>query len=222
LNKKRIASFTTLVILFFSPIVFAETMYINDNLEVMVRGGKGNEFKILAIKKAHEAVQVLNTEGDYSYVKLDNGVEGWVLKRYLTRDLPKPMVIANLNAELEQVNTKHDALNQEYQKLQEQKKSLESSATACEEKNKSLEQQYQELKTSSAHVVQLKEQFDKLQEDHQKNNRIVSQLTEQNQHLRNYTTLMWFIAGAATLLIGFIIGVMVQNLRLKKRRSISF
>jgi SH3 domain protein len=220
--KKKLVVFIACNLFFIPLVVYAETMYITDNLEVMVRGGKGTEYKILAIKKANEPVEVLNTEGDYSYVRLENEVEGWVLKRYLTRELPKPMVIANLTTEIEQLNAKHTSLSQEYQKLKEQKQSIETSAAACAEKNKSLEQQYQELKSSSANVIQLQDQCGKLQEENKKNSFIITQLTEQNQQLRNYTTLLWFVAGAATLLTGLTIGVIIQNLRFKKRRSISF
>jgi SH3 domain protein len=222
LNKKSILSFTTLAIFFSSPMVTAETMYVNDNLEVMVRGGKGTEFKILAIRKAHEPVEVLHIEDDYSYVRLENGVEGWILKRYLTRDLPKPMVIANLKTEVEQVTAKHAALSEEYQKLKEQQQSMDTARVICEEKNKSLEQQYQDLKDSSTNVIQLREQFDTLQAENKKNNLVIAQLTEQNQQLRNNSTLLWFIAGAATLLIGLVIGIIIQQLRLKPRRSLRF
>ncbi len=220
--KIKIPCLLSLVLLFIPLRVAAETMYITDNLEVMVRGGKGTEYRILAIKKANEPVEVLSTEGDYSYVRLENGVEGWVLKRYLSRELPKPMVIANLTAEIEQLNVKHTALSEDYQKLKEQKQAIETSAAACVEKNKNLEQQYQDLKSSSANIIQLKDQCGKLQEENRKNSLMVAQLTEQNQQLRNYTTLLWFVAGATTLLIGLTIGIIIQNLRFKKRRSISF
>jgi len=74
---KKIFYFFLLLVLALPRFAAAETMYVNDNLEVMVRGGKGVEFKILAIKKAHDPLEVLKTEDDYYYVRTEGGIEGW-------------------------------------------------------------------------------------------------------------------------------------------------
>jgi SH3 domain protein len=219
---KKIFYFFVLIVLGLPRFAAAETMYVNDNLEVMIRGGKGVEFKILAIKKAHDPLEVLKTEDDYCYVRTEGGIEGWVLRRYLTRELPGPMVIADLRAELAKLKAEHAALNQEQQKLQEQKKSAEDSSALLGEKAKTLESQYQELKASSANVIGIKQEHDRLAEENRKNALTISQLTEKNRQLRDYTMLLWFVAGASTLLIGMLFGAIIQGLRYKRKRSFSF
>jgi len=219
---KKIFYFFVLIVLGLPRFAAAETMYVNDNLEVMIRGGKGVEFKILAIKKAHEPLEVLKTEDDYYYVRTEGGIEGWVLRRYLTRELPDPMVITNLRTEVEQLKGEHAALNQEYQKLLEQRKSIADSSALLGEKAKTLESQYQELKASSANVIGIKQEHDRLAEENRKNTLIITQLTEKNKQLRDYTMLMWFVAGASTLLIGILFGAILQGLRYKRKRPISF
>ena len=221
MNTKTIF-FMSLLLALIPRVVTAETMYINDNLEVTVRGGKGTEYKILAIKQAHEPVDVLKTEGEYSYVRLDSGVEGWILRRYLTGELPGPMVIVNLKSEMEQVKAQHASMSQEYQKLKEQKQSLERAAALCAEQAKNLGQQYQDLKSASADVIKLKEQHARLQEENRKSRLSITYLTEQNLRLQNYQSLMWFIAGGATLLTGIVIGLVIQRLRGRTKRSIHF
>lgn len=219
---KKIFYFFLLLVLALPCFAAAETMYVNDNLEVMIRGGKGVEFKIVAIKKAHEPLEVLKTEDDYCYVRTEGGIEGWVLRRYLTRELPAPMVVANLRSEIEKLKAEHAALTQEYQKLQEERKLIADSSSLLGEKAKTLESQYQELKASSADIIGIKQERDRLAEENRKNALTLSQLTEKNRQLRDYTLLLWFVAGAGTLLIGIVFGAVIQGLRYKRKKSFSF
>jgi len=220
--KKNNLCFLVLLIVCFLWLASAETMYITENQDVLIRGGKGNEFKILAIKKAHAPVELLRDEGDYSYIRTEGGIEGWVLSRYLTRDLPKPMIIDKLNAELEKLKQANTALSQEFQQLQEQNKTLESSSVALEQKATALERAYTDLKSASSDVLQLKQAHDTLVQENEQYARSAAELTKKNEQLQSNNALMWFIAGAATLLIGVAIGMFMQSLKHKKKKSFSF
>jgi len=220
--KKNILFFLMIHIVCFPWLARAETMYITENQDVLIRGGKGNEFKILAIKKAHAPVELLRDEGDYSYIRTEGGIEGWVLSRYLTRDLPKPMIIDKLNAEIEKLRQANTTLSQDFQQLQEQKKSLESSSGALEQKATDLEHEYKDLKSASSDVLQLKQAHDKLEQENEQYARSAAELTKKNEQLQSNNALMWYIVGAATLLIGIAIGMFMQSLKHKKKKSISF
>jgi len=220
--KKNSLYFLVLFMVCFPCRVWAETMYITENQDVLIRGGKGNEFKILAIKKAHAPVELLRNEGDYSYIRTEGGIEGWVLSRYLTRDLPKPMIIEKLNAELEKLRQANTTLSQESQQLQQQKKALENSSATLEQKTQALERQYQDLKSASANVLQLKQAHDKLEQENEQYAQSAAELAKKNEQLQSNSALMWYIAGAATLLIGVAIGMFMQSLKNKKRKSFSF
>jgi SH3 domain protein len=222
LMKKNSLCFLMILMVYFPWPAWAETMYITENQDVLIRGGKGNSFKILAIKKAYAPVELLRDEGDYSYIRTEGGIEGWVLSRYLTRDLPKPMIIDKLNAEIEKLRQANTTLSQEFQQLQEQKKSLESSSVALEQKATALERQYKDLKSASANVLQLKQAHDKLEQENEQYARSAAELAKKNEQLQSNSALMWYIAGAATLLIGVAIGMFMQSLKNKKKKSFSF
>ena len=220
--KKNSLYFLVLFMVCFPCRVWAETMYITENQDVLIRGGKGNEFKILAIKKAHAPVELLRNEGDYSYIRTEGGIEGWVLSRYLTRDLPGPLIIDKLNAELEKLRQANTNVSREFQQLQEQNKSLETSSAALEQKAQTLERQYQDLKSASANVLQLKQAHDRLKEENTQYARSAAELAKKNEQLQSNRALLWYIAGAATLLIGVAIGMIMQSLKHKKKKSFSF
>ena len=219
--KKNSLYFLMILMVCFPWPAWAETMYITENQDVLIRGGKGNEFKILAIKKAHAPVELLRDEGDYSYIRTEGGIEGWVLSRYLTRDLPGPLIIDKLNAELEKLRQANTNVSREFQQLQEQNKSLETSSAALEQKAQTLERQYQDLKSASANVLQLKQAHDRLKEENTQYARSAAELAKKNEQLQSNRALLWYIAGAATLLIGVAIGMIMQSLKHKKKKSFS-
>jgi SH3 domain protein len=220
--KTKLFHFVMLVFLVTPLLTNAETMYVDDKLEATVRGGKGVEFKILAIVNANEKVEVSTIEDQYAFVSLENGIEGWMLKRFLTKDLPKPIVIASLRAELDRLKEKNKGLKEDNRTLREEKTAFEKDNTRQAKEIKKLEGQYEGLKSSSADFIQLRDNHEKLKKELIKSNASINTLNQKNQELKNYATLMWFIAGATTLLIGLVIGLIIQNLRYKRRKSISF
>jgi len=61
-----------------------QTVYVDDRLEVMLRTGKGTAFQILRVLPSGTPLELLKADGDYTQVRTSQGVEGWVLSRFLT------------------------------------------------------------------------------------------------------------------------------------------
>ncbi len=200
----------------------AETMYITDTLEVAVRAGKGLEYKILAIAKSNDHVEVLAIDGEYAHIQLANGIEGWTLRRYLTQAKPKPIVISELTSQVAKLQEKQATTTEKMRELKKEKKELEKTSTRQEKKINTLEDQYNELKVSCTDYIALKDDYDNSKKELIKLGRKISLLTSENDELRKNTNLLWFIAGSAAVLIGFIIGLILQNVRYKRRREIRF
>lgn len=81
---------------------FAETMYVTDRLYLSVRTGPSLEQPSLAVITSDARVDVTETEGKWVRVVLENGKTGWVLKRYLVKELPKSRIIEQLNRQIEE------------------------------------------------------------------------------------------------------------------------
>jgi len=220
MNKKPY--FIIPIIILLSLTVRAETMYLTDNLEVAVRTGKGLEFKILAIVKSNDQFEVLGTEGEYANIKLSNGVEGWILRRYLTSENPKPIVIKNLTSKIEKLQTNRKSMEEEINMLKTTIGDLEETGKVQAEKIGIIEKEYENLRGSSSHYLQLKEEHETLQKKMTRTDGHLSQVIIENEALQKKNNLMWFIAGSSAVLVGFIIGLILQNLRYRRRRQISF
>ena len=225
MNKKLFYICVIISVIFLVPVPASaetETMYLTDRLEVAVRAGKGLEYKILAIARSNEKVEVLNTEGEYANLRLANGIEGWILKRYLTGSIPKPLVISNLKSEIEKLEGKNNSAVEEIRKLKEEKGVLENTKKTQGKKIETLENEYEDLKVSCSDYIKLRDDHERLRKEIVTNRRKISTLSQENEELRRNTNLMWFVAGGSAVLIGFLIGLVLQNLRYKKKKRLSF
>ena len=76
-----------LVLPLLSPILsFAgATRYVSDELEITMRSGQGVKFGIRKMLTSGAKLEVLETDpAGYSKVRTEQGVDGWVLSRYLS------------------------------------------------------------------------------------------------------------------------------------------
>jgi len=210
------------IFLLFSMTGRAETMYLADTLEVAVRTGKGLEYKILAIVKSNDQFEVLGTEGEYANIKISNGVEGWILRRYLTSEIPKPIVIKKLSSKIEKLQINRKSMEEEMNLLKATIGDLEETGKAQAEQVDILEKEYENLQGASSHYLQLKDEHETLQKKMARTGGHLSQVIRENEALQKKNNLMWFIAGSSAVLAGFIIGLILQNLRYRRRRQISF
>jgi len=214
--------FTYLCVVLMPCLGSAESMFITDTLEIVVRRGKGPEYKILAVARSNEKVEVLAVEGEYAKLRLKNGIEGWILGRYLTQDRPKPFVIKNLKKNIAEYKEKNKGLKKKLSVLEKDKSVLEATSASQQKNAASLVEELDELKRSCADFIQLRDNHEKIQQELAINKRTISRLVQENDELRKNRNLKWFIAGASAILIGFIIGIVLQRSRQSRKRKISF
>ena len=65
--------------------------YVIDNFKIMVRRQPGEMYKIVEQLPSDEKVRIIKTEEDWVKISFRNGKTGWVLKRFLTEEIPKPV-----------------------------------------------------------------------------------------------------------------------------------
>jgi len=218
----RIRILVVAALLMLQTVAMAETRYVTDKIEIMLREGKGMEHKIIGVARSNDPVEVLTIEGEYAQIRLGSGLEGWVLARYLSPAIPKPMVIANLSNEIEQTREKLKNAQQELVRLGDEKKTLEASQSALEKKVQELTAENKDIRAGCADFIALREDHAKLSAELKNARTTLSDLSAENEELRENTRLMWFIFGSAAVLSGFIIGMYLQSLRLRRRRQINF
>lgn len=213
--KKLFSLMMFLICFVFLADSYAETMYVIDRLEVVVRANKGVEHAIVAVVRSDDRVAVLRTEGEYAFIRCPRGVEGWMLKRYLTATLPK-------SQELEKLKNRVQSATEEISTLTQDRQVLKNNLRLREEELKQTENELEDLKEASSEFIALRQQYDQLKQEMEDTALKADKLFRENRELRGRTNFLWFVAGASAILFGFITGMLLQSLRYYKRRKSRF
>ena len=190
-----------LAILFLACLpALAEThAWITDKLEVQMRAGPGNQYRIVkSLPSGTELIVGVNkdTEG-YTRVSLESGEEGWVLTRYLI-STPAPTL-----------TEENQRLKSELEALKLSKENAEKSNQQMNEETSRLNSEVVAIRQASANVLQIQSERDQL--THEKAS-LESQLDtlkreKESQDASNQQDL--FLIGAGVL-FGGIVGSTVK------------
>lgn len=75
------ASFVSALILSFN----VQAAFIADDVQLFMHSGPSYEYRISGRVRSGESVEILDKQGDYTKIRLDEGREGWVPTRYIAQ-----------------------------------------------------------------------------------------------------------------------------------------
>jgi len=206
------------VILLSGTAVLAETRYIKPSSEIVVRKGQGVKFKVIAMIKDGASVELLAEDDSYARVRLSNGKEGWVLKRFLSATPPLVDVVASLRSEKKELKQKEAELMQNItglsSSLAETRKELDSTVT---ERNQ-MWADFQTLQRETADVVKIKNELLETRKNNKHLTQELASTKKDGERLRKNFAIKWFLAGGSVLLLGMLIGGVLAG---KSRRKTS-
>lgn len=211
--------------------VSAETRYVSDILYVSMRAEPDDDADIIQTLRSDTPLEILEETEEYVRVRLESGDEGWVVKRYVTSNIPKAQVITELGEKinrlevrLEEMAREKTGLAQELQTIRENRNQSvgEYKSTIEEERREarkiqqeleSVTQKYDQLLSRSQNVVQLSDKMKKLEKENiqlriakTKNAEMIRQLEAEKKKLLRAAIIRWFLAGSGVLLVGVILG----------------
>jgi SH3 domain protein len=167
---------------------------------------------------------VLDEGETYLKVRTEDGTVGYVLRQYVSADLPMAQRVAELkkqnNLLQQKINDLQTAKNnletefKTYQKDYQQKFSsttakasdLENNLEQALSNERLMSEKYNTLLAQSENVVEITAERDRLALQNGKLQAEVKDLTEKNDALGNNRMIKWFLAGGGVLFIGWIIG----------------
>src|SRR4030042_680111 len=120
------------VFVFSAMIADAKTQYVSDELVIHLREGKGNEYKIIKMLRNGTPLNILEEAEQYLKVRTGEGLEGWVLKQYITSETPKTAIIAGLENERDRLNSSLGQCSGDKVSLQNELKTAKLSVTETE------------------------------------------------------------------------------------------
>jgi SH3 domain protein len=106
----------------------------------------GAEYRILGLLSSGDSIEVIGIENGWAKIQLKEDKIGWVIARYLIKNIPKSVLYNEIEKKYRNQLSKLDQLKTELDKLKEVNKNLEQQLLKERKKNKELNKYYEELK----------------------------------------------------------------------------
>ncbi len=196
--------------------VSAESRYVIPSAEVVVRSNAGKEYKVNGIVNNGDTVEFIKEDGNYALVRLTNGREGWMLKRYLSVDPPPASIVASLRDENEKLRQKEQELTEQLSVASANLNKTETDLNSTVNEKNQIATDYQTLQQDTADVIKIKQGMEKATEQNTILTEEITVLKEENASLNKDKSVHWFMAGGGVLLVGIFLGRLFSNSRKRK------
>jgi SH3 domain protein len=187
--------------------------YVANNSKVMVRRGPSIKNKIVQILPVNAPVTVLEKGKDWTRIRTTVGVEGFILSRFLTADVPASIALKELQQSYDTLKQQTAEPMQAIEALTTQNRQLTQSVTEQKAAYKALEGKYKSLSHRSQNVVKLQNEYDAVKKQLAEAVSQVNALKVERDNLKLSQRIRWFLAGAGVLILGMIIGYSAKRKR---------
>lgn len=210
----RIVTATILAVLLVAASAAAqETLFVTDQLRITVRSGPSTGNKVIAMAETGDKMILLGSKPDgWSLVRLPDGKEGWALTRFLQKERPAKLRLAELDP------TNKDQARR-LEQMHEENQSLSKNLSETEAKLAELQTRYEKLSADASDVMALKARHQKLQAQFDAQSKQNTELVVENKSMKFSSNLKWFLSGAGVLIVGWLMGLALH--RRKKRWNAS-
>jgi len=142
-------------LIFVSPTVLAETNYVSDTMKITMRTEPGKDRKIVALLSTGQKVEVLKPSNDWTLVQLPNGKKGYVLSRFLTKNIPSDIKLKLLGSKHDVLKAQTATLLEENNLIKEENNKLNTGLVNTQKELQELTKTYERLKKESADFLKL-------------------------------------------------------------------
>ncbi|MBU2477780.1 MAG: TIGR04211 family SH3 domain-containing protein [Gammaproteobacteria bacterium] len=199
----------------------AETRYVSDELEIVMRSGTSTQHRILRMVPSGTNLEVLEEDkaSGYSRVRTPSGAEGWVLSRYLMTTPPARERLAATEQKLAELEIKS---RQRMAKLSDRDKeflNISEELAKTKDENLKLSKQLSDIQRTAASAMAIDAENKDLKNRLMQTEREQESLRQENQALHDRTARDWFMVGAGVVIVGIILGLILPRIRIRKRSS---
>ena len=203
---------------------YADTRYVSDVLVISVRDGQHQDAAVLGYIKSATPVDIIEEQGDYLKIKTKDGLEGWVMSKYIVSEKPKALIIEDLERKIELLtkgiepskinpNTSLNTLLETNKKYEEKIRELETEIntnrkfTAKAKRDFiDLNKKYKDLLSHSGNTDKLIKEMNQLKKLNTQLNTEITNLKKNNSGPLKTKSLQSFVAGAGVFLVGMLLG----------------
>jgi SH3 domain protein len=168
------------------------------------------------VVKDGDVVELLEEGDSYARVRLTDGQEGWMLKRFLSITPPLSVTAPSLRAENEKMKQREIEVTQKYDEISASFSRMETELQTILAERDQLKSDYQNLQEATADVMKIKEDMLQATKENELLVQQMASLKEENSKLNKDKSINWFLAGGGVLLVGMSIGRLTSKSRKRK------
>ena len=178
----------------------AVTKYVSDEFEIMLRTGQSTQHEIRRQLKSGTPLEVLQEGEGYTQVRLQNGIEGWVLSRYIIDQPSGRDRLAALERRHEKLKTKFDQ--------------------AVAEEKASMEKEIARLKEIAKRPLELQRENDQLKAQLAEEKSRYDMLAKESEVLKSpLKDREWFTRGALVVFASMVFGIVLTRIPWQRKKK---
>ena len=217
----RIICSVLLASLFVAGQAVAETRYISDQIFVPLRGGPGNQYRILHRGlRTGTSMQLLEEDAGEGFSKVLVGdQEGYIRSQYLTADAPALVVLPGVREQAAKAQAENRELRSRLSTRDNELKSLKESLTDTESLLAGKTEEMLRLEEVTADPLAIDRRNKELMEENLQLKHEVQVLEAENSQLVQDNSIRWYLYGGGTILLGILLGLFLPMIRVQKKQS---
>lgn len=185
----------------------AERNYISGVQKVTFRTGPGTDNKVLKMLETDSKVNLVEPGETWSKVEAQGGQEGYILNRFLTKEVPFVLKYKWQKAKFDKLKESTEKIKKQKSELAKQVAVLKSKLEIATQDLGSTKALYSELQVGSADYIGLKAKFESTTKSLNKQNIKVNSLESKI----SIYYIKWFLAGSGVLFLGWLIGLISRK-----------
>ena len=197
----------------------AEVRYVIDKLIITMRSGQSTQHKIVKHWPSNTALEILETDGDYSKVRGPDGSEGWVLNQYVTIKPTAKLRLAAAQQKQAKAEKENVHMKAQLAELQGKEGTLSKQTNKLSRDNKKQMDELKHLRRVAAKPLKLENENQRLKKELLELESEHELLLQENQMLGDSSDRDWFLNGAGVIILGIIIGLIAPSLKTRKKSS---
>ena len=199
----------------------AETQYVSDRLEITMRSGKSTSHGITRMLRIGTPVEVLEVDAKtgYTKVRVAGGKEGWVLSRFLMKGPAARERLAASEKKQAELELENRQMATAFNGLKEEKESLIQKGESLELESRKVGQELAEIRRTASSALALDNENKELKGRAIALERKLQALQQENEGLKDRTARDWFMVGAAVVLLGILVGLIIPRIRWRKKTT---
>jgi SH3 domain protein len=197
----------------------ARGLYVRDRVNIPLKRNANENSQVIGMASTNDYLEVKEEGGEWVKVTTPDGQEGWVPVRLLTTETPRALIIEQLNDKLKAHADNLKGLQDQNKVLEKENRELKFQVGSLSTDVDKSKNDYVNLREASTTYLDLKADYDKLEAVDKERVRKLEDLSKECSRLKTSERVKFTFVGGGFIVIGIILGGMLQTLRGKPKKS---